>query len=36
MRRYHELQREFVDQQLALAPVVIPNNQVGGHSLCCS
>jgi hypothetical protein len=29
MQRYHKLQQEFVDQQLALAPVVIPNNQVG-------
>jgi hypothetical protein len=28
MQRYHELQQEFVDQQLALAPMIIPDNQV--------
>jgi hypothetical protein len=34
MQRYHELQQEFVDQQLALAPVVIPDNQVGPCAAC--
>jgi hypothetical protein len=34
MRRYHELQQEFVDQQLALAPSVIPDNQVGPCAAC--
>lgn len=28
MQRYHDLQQEFMDQQLALGPIIIPDNQV--------